>query len=105
MAVYELLSGELSIAQLGERAPIQLTGNLTRNGQLFFALIISVQFFIGGIFGVLGRANMLKIWCDPQFRDRLNQSRWRMFENGFSRRLMVWLLDLPPALEPERSKH
>jgi hypothetical protein len=73
MAVNGLLSGEFSIAQLGERAPIQLTGNPTRNGQLFFALIIFVQFFIGGIFGILGRANMLRIWCDPQIWDRLKQ--------------------------------
>lgn len=105
MAVYGLLSGELSIAQLGDRAPIQLTGNPTRNGQLFSALLISVQFFIGGIFGILGRANMLKIWCDPQFWDRLKQSRWRMFENGFSHRMMVWLLDLPPVPKPKQAKH
>ncbi|WP_299423002.1 hypothetical protein [uncultured Shimia sp.] len=105
MAVYGLLSGELTITELGERAPIQFTGNSTRNGQLFFALIIFVQFFIGGAFGVFCRANMLKIWSAPRFWDRLNQSKWRMFENGFSRRLMVWLLDLPPVPETEQAKH
>lgn len=103
--VYGQLSGELSFAELGERAPIQLTDNPTRSGQLLVALIISGQFFMGGVIGVFCRANMLKIWSAPQFWGRLNQSKWRVFKNGYSHRLMVWLLDLPPVSEKEQARN
>lgn len=103
MPVYGLLAGEFSISELGERAPIQLTGNSTCNGQLFFVLIISVQFLIGGTLGTFGRALLLKSWCNPLIWDRLKGSKWRPFINGYFYRLMVWLLDLPSVPETEQA--
>lgn len=105
MSVYGLLSGEFTLAEVGVRAPIQLSSNATTSGLMFVAFITACQFLIGGTFGVFGRFLFLKSWRNPLFWARLNESKWRLFKDGFSYRLMIWLFDLPPVPEPERANH
>ena len=98
IAVYGLVSADFTLAELGERAPIQFSDDATIGGLLFAAFVIACQFVVGGAFGVFAR-RLFKGFCTPKIWERLNQKQRNWVLHSYSHRLAWWLLDLPPVSE------